>query len=82
MSYSGLIQAIDRLKDSYDGLSESFTDCMKDFGDLIDNLGVQRLNYASLMNDTMEQWADILGVKHKVTLRKIGEKQEENGQKS
>lgn len=34
------------------------------------------------MNDTMEQWADILGVKHKVTLRKIGEKQEENGQKS
>lgn len=82
MSYSGLIQAIDRLKDSYDGLSESFTDCMKKFDDLIDNLGVQRLNYTSLMNDTMEQWADILGVKHKVALRKIGEKQEDDGQKS
>lgn len=66
MSYTGLIQAIDRLNDSFENVANAFESISEITSKSIDKLGENRLDYVNLINGTMKEWANMFGIDKKI----------------
>lgn len=72
MSYTSLIQAIDRLKESFDGLSDNVFEVIDRIEHITDALGEQRINYSKAMTDTVERWGNLIGEAKITQINKLG----------